>query len=160
MKRLVIIAIVFFISAASYAQSIKRITINELEEYIHTCNHPLVVNFWATSCGPCVREISYFQNIINKYKDAGIELLLISLDIPKFYPQIISLFAKEKNISASIFWLDEKNTNYFCPKIDKRWRGEIPSTLMVNNKSKMYTFFDRQLTDQQFEIEIKKLIKK
>jgi thiol-disulfide isomerase/thioredoxin len=159
LKKLLITAITFFISAIVFAQSTKKISSDGLQQYIHSSNHPIVVNFWATTCGPCIRELVYFQNTIEKYKDSNVELLLISLDIPKFYPQNIDAFVKEKKIKASVFWLSEKDIYAFCKTINNRWTADIPATLFVNNKSNIYTFFERQLTDQQFEIEMKKLVK-
>lgn len=153
------ISLPFLLCSALFAQSIKKISISELNDYINASNHPLIINFWATSCGPCVREIVYFQTIVEKYQDKKVELLLISLDIPKFYPQTIAAFAKEKNIHAQIFWLNENDPSFFCKKINARWTGDIPSTLLINNKTKKNIFFERQLTVPQFDIEIKNLVK-
>lgn len=147
------------LTCKSTAQEIKKIKIDELKTYIEKSNHPLIVNFWATYCVPCVHEIPYFQTEAKKYSGEGVELILVSLDLPDYYPAKISSFAKKENFNASILWLDESNADYFCPKIDKNWTGGIPSTLFVNNKTHYRKFFERQLTEPQVEENIKTLLK-
>ncbi|MFN0159054.1 MAG: TlpA family protein disulfide reductase [Bacteroidota bacterium] len=40
----------------------------------------VVVNFWATWCGPCRREIPAFMEVYNQYKGKGLEIVGVSLD--------------------------------------------------------------------------------
>ncbi len=143
----------------SFEQEIKKMKIDELKNYIEKSDHPLIINFWATYCVPCIHEIPYFQTDAEKYKNDGVELMLVSLDLPDYYPARISSFVKKENFSASIVWLNETNADYFCPKIDKQWTGGIPSTLFINNKTHYRKFFERQLTEPQVEENIKALIK-
>ncbi|MBS1915917.1 MAG: TlpA family protein disulfide reductase [Bacteroidetes bacterium] len=158
MKKLFSVLIACILLLSAQAQEIKKMKIDELANYIAQSDHPLIVNFWATFCGPCIREIPYFQVITEKYKEKNVELILVSLDLPSYYPSKISSFAKEKNIVSTIVWLDETNADYFCPKIDKKWSGGIPSTLFINNKKKYRQFFERQLTDLQVEQSIKNML--
>ncbi len=152
---------IFFVSMAfmTKAQQIKKIKIADLENYIEKSDHPIIINFWATYCSPCVEEIPYFEKMVAANKDEKVELLLISLDIPSFYPTKISSFVKEKNYASSVWWLNETNADYFCAIIDKQWSGGIPSTLFVNNKTHYRKFFERQLTEPQVEENIKALLK-
>jgi len=141
------------------AQEIKKIQIADLENYIKNCDHPLIVNFWATYCGPCLKEIPYFEKLVGQEKDKNVELLLVSVDMPDDYPSKIASFIKEKKFSSTIWWLNESNADYFCPKVDKSWTGGIPSSLFVNNKTHYRKFFERQLTEPQAEENIKALLK-
>src|SRR5579871_610417 len=141
------------------AQEIKKIKIGDLENYIRASDHPLIINFWATYCAPCVKEIPYFEKKVEENKNQHVELILVSLDLPSFYTAKISSFVKENKYASSVWWLNENNADYFCPKVDKNWSGVIPSTLFVNNKTHYRKFFERQLTEPQVEENIKALLK-
>lgn len=160
MKKLVkIFIIITLFSLQSSAQSTPKWKIGELENYIKQSTKPLIVNFWATFCKPCIEEIPYFQKLVKKYEEEGIELLLVSLDLKDAYPKIPSFAAKYK-FNSKIVYLDETNADLFCPKIDEKWSGAIPASLMVNNKTGFRKFFEEQITEQKLEGEIKALIGK
>jgi thiol-disulfide isomerase/thioredoxin len=142
----------------SAGPEVKKLKITQLEDYIQKCDHPLIVSFWATFCSPCVKEIPYFQSTVARHKDKDVELLLVSLDLPDYYPRRIAAFAQKANIVASLAWLNETDADYFCPRIDKNWSGGIPASLFVNNQTHYRHFFDRQLTDRQVDQEIKLLL--
>lgn len=143
----------------STAQQIPKWKIEQLESYINQSNKPTIVNFWATFCKPCIEEIPYFQKLVNQYKDAGVELLLVSLDLPEAY-KTIKPFAKKRRITAPIVFLDETNADIFCPKVDMRWSGAIPATLFVNRTTGYRAFFEDQLSEAKVEAQIKALIGK
>ena len=158
MHRVMAVLALVFMGYGCTAQQVKRININELQAYIQKSEKPLVVNFWATFCKPCMEEIPYFQHTIRSQYKGEIELLLVSLDVRADYPQKISSIAAQKNISAHIAWLNETDADYFCPKIDQKWLGAIPCTLMVNNKKKYRKFYDDQLSPVQLDKELKALV--
>src|SRR5690606_24183538 len=140
-------------------QEIKKWKMSDLLAYMEKSTQPLIINFWATFCVPCVEEIPYFQEITSSYKSDSVILLLISLDLPSFYPEKIAGFAKKHNITAEIIWLNETNADYFCPLIDPRWSGAIPATLFFHGKSGYRKFYEEEISRSKFEAEVKELIK-
>lgn len=160
MKYLTIFIIIFFTTIAVPAQDIKKVKITDVEAYIKNSEHPLVVSFWATWCSPCVEEIPWLQDGVEKHRKDSVELVLVSLDFANYFPNKIKSFVKEKKFNATFFWLDETNADYFCPRIDARWDGAIPVTLLVNNKTGYRKFINHQITDRQVEPELSLLIGK
>jgi thiol-disulfide isomerase/thioredoxin len=157
MRRL--ITILLFGWTVAHAQpSVQKIKITDLQDYIAHSDHPLIVNFWATFCIPCNKEIPYFQSTVARFRDQGVELILVSLDLPDYYPGKIADFARKQGYTAKILWLSETDADYFCPKVDPHWSGGIPSSLFVDNKTHYRHFFDRQLTEPQVDLEIKKMV--
>lgn len=138
--------------------SIEKISSTDLEAYITQSDHPLIISFWATYCTPCIKEIPYIQFTVDSFKNQKVELLLVSLDRRAYYPAEIAAFARKSGYTARILWLDETDPGYFCPKVDSRWTGGIPSSLFINNGTHYRRFFDRQLTEAQVGLEIKKML--
>jgi len=151
-------SLLFGWSVAQAQAPVQKVRITELQDYIAHSDHPLIVNFWATFCVPCNKEIPYFQSTVARYKEQGVELILVSLDLPDYFPVKIGDFAKKQGYTAKVLWLNETNADYFCPKVDPHWSGGIPSSLFVDNKTHYRRFFDRQLTEPQVDVEIKKMI--
>ena len=142
----------------SFSQQIKKVKIGDVLKMIDTSSSPLVINFWASWCKPCVHEIPWFEKNIIPLESKGVKLILVSLDLKEDYPKAIAEFAKKENYQATIIWLDETNPDMFCPKIDRSWDGTIPVTLMVNNKKKYKQFFAQQLPEPRLKSELQKLI--
>jgi thiol-disulfide isomerase/thioredoxin len=158
MKNILFIASFLLLASTAFNQTIRKVKVTEVEEYVKNSDHPIVLNCWATWCAPCVEEIPYFMETVKKYSDQKVELLLVSLDFATSYPGKIQDLIKKKKFDATFFWLNETNADYFCPKIDPKWDGTLPSTLFVNPQTGYRQFFGRPMTDRQVELEVKKLV--
>lgn len=153
MKKALVIIACLLAGIIVPAQEIKKLKITDLEEIINNSKTPLVVNFWATWCMPCIEEIPYFQSTVKKYEKDSVGLLLVSLDMREDYEKLRP-FALKRKFTAPIVWLNESNADYFCPKVDEKWSGAIPATLFINNKTGYRKFFEKQIKEEALEKEI------
>jgi thiol-disulfide isomerase/thioredoxin len=158
MKKILISICLLLIYGSVVSQSVKKIKMDELLHLMNTCYTPLVINFWASWCGPCVREIPWFEKNVQEMKGKKIKLILVSLDFADEFPKGIAGFARKNGYQSEIYWLNETNTDEFCPKIDKSWDGTIPVTMMVNNKKKYRKFFGQQIPEKRLQLELQQLI--
>lgn len=116
-----------------------------------------VINFWATWCAPCVKELPHFEKINSQYLDGNVEVVLVSLDFPHMYESKLKPFIKEKNLKSKVVALDDADMNKWIPKVDETWSGSIPATIIYKNNERK--FFEKSFTFEELETEIKQFLK-
>ncbi len=159
LKYSVLSAAFFIFTGEVQAQTIPSYKIDQLDSLIKKSKHPMIINFWATFCIPCIEEIPYFIQKTKDFEEQKVSLLLVSLDMEDYYPNKIINFAGKHNFTAPIAWLNETDADLFCPRIDESWSGAIPATLFVNNATGYRKFFEDQLSEKQLENEIHSMLK-
>jgi thiol-disulfide isomerase/thioredoxin len=115
-----------------------------------------VINFWATWCAPCVKELPYFEKLNEEYKNKNVEVILVSLDFPHLYETKLKPFIKDKKLTSKVIALDDVDMNTWIPKVDKTWSGSIPATIIYKNDNKK--FFERSFTYDELETELKQFL--
>ena len=68
--------------------------------------HPVVINFWATFCGPCRLEMPWFEQFTAKYKDQGLVVLGIDQDEDLPVAQVAAA-AKKSGVTYPILMPDK-----------------------------------------------------
>lgn len=116
-----------------------------------------VVNFWATWCAPCVKELPYFETINQNYKSEGVEVLLVSLDFPSKYNTNLKPFIKKRQLKSKVVAFDDKNQNRWIPAINEDWSGALPATIIYNNDKRQ--FYEKSFTLEELETELKQFLK-
>ncbi len=112
----------------------------------------VVIDFWATWCGPCVGEIPNMKKIYAEYKDKGVEFIGVSLDAPKAQGGLekLTAFVKEKEVTWPQYYVDKDN---FASK----WGiNAIPTVFIIDADGNLYSMKARG----KLETLIPKLLKK
>jgi peroxiredoxin len=96
----------------------------------------LLVNVWATWCGPCVTELPEFVTIQRMYRHRGLRVVTISLDEPDKREAALKIL-REHHVSGTNFILQTENRDRFFESLDKKAPGPLPYTLLVGPGGKI-----------------------
>mgnify|MGYP003574909295 CR=1 FL=1 len=141
---------------AQVQKDISMMKYEELEKRIEKeKDKTLVVNFWSTTCAPCVKELPDFMEVNEKHKNnPKFKMLLVSLDRAKDKERVLN-FIKNKNLTAEVVLLDDiKRMNTWIPKFEENWGGNIPVTIFYKNGEKVH-FNDGEMSKEELENTIK-----
>ena len=133
------------------------IKMTDLEKRIrNSSDTTYIVNFWATWCVPCVKELPDFDSIHRSFIDKKVKVLLVSLDFKEDIDTKLKQFMVSKKIKSEVVLLDETNANYFIPKVSNLWTGAIPATLILNSAKQHEAFYEKKLNHLFLKTEIEK----
>ena len=111
----------------------------------------VLLNFWATWCGPCRLEIPWFVELQEKYRDQGFRIVGISVDDP---PEALPPFAKQFKINYPIVvGLDREDVQKAYGPI-----FGVPITFIIDRNGRICKKHVGPASKQQFESEIKSLL--
>lgn len=103
-----------------------------------------VINFWATWCAPCVKELPYFEKLHQTMGTQKIKVILVSLDFRKDLETKLKPFLEQRQFSASVAALVDSRQQIWIDKVDSSWSGAVPATLV-------YRGTQRQFKEGEFE---------
>lgn len=150
------ILVLFAFSLSGYSQNVKLLNIDQLNERIKNGkDSTYVVNFWATWCAPCIKELPHFEKLNAEYKSEKLAVLLVSVDFKSKLKSAVIPFVKRKNMKSEVFLLNESSPQEYIDRIDKSWSGSIPATLFIKGDKR--TFIESEFTYEQLLTEYKKL---
>ena len=90
----------------------------------------LVVNVWATWCGPCVAELPELVTMNRMYRKRKFQLVTISLDEPDQKAAALKVL-KEQKVAATNYISTIDSKDRFADLLDKEWPGPVPYTLVI-----------------------------
>lgn len=111
-----------------------------------------VINFWATWCVPCVKELPYFEELNAKYNKNKVKVLLVSLDMHKTIEEKLLPFIQSHQLKSHVVVLRDPDADSWIRKIDTSWSGALPATLIYN--SEMRKFYEQSFTYNELEKEV------
>ena len=100
----------------------------KLSEYLN--KGPVLINFWATWCSPCKKEMVFLDQFERRYKDNGLSILLISIDSQKSLAHVRS-YIRANNYTYDVF-LDPNR------QVFKKLNGNLmPTNVLIDKDGKV-----------------------
>ena len=113
--------------------------------------HPVLIDFWATWCGPCRFEIPGYIELQKKYGDAGLAIVGVSLD--RGGPLVVKKFVEEQKINYLIVLGDDKVAEAFGGV------EAIPTTFIIDRGGTARFRKEGAMDHEEFEAILKPFLK-
>ncbi len=110
-----------------------------------------VINFWATWCVPCVKELPFFEELNTNYPE--ITMTLVSLDFYQAIETSLIPFIQKEKLRSEVIMLHQPDADSWISKVDPSWSGALPATVIY--KDDQTKFFERSFTYEELERELK-----
>jgi thiol-disulfide isomerase/thioredoxin len=135
---------------APLAESVMQASINLLDgqktKLSDYSGKVLVLDLWATWCGPCRQEIPHLVEIAKEYKSKGVEVIGLTNEDPEADVELVKSFSQAFNINYPIGWADVEMQMGLM-----RGRNGIPQTFIIGRDGKVlkhYVGFNPRLIPQ------------
>ncbi len=92
----------------------------------------IIVDLWATWCGPCRVEIPYLKELATEFKDRGLEVIGLTTEDKTRDTEVVKSFVKEFKINYAIGWANREIVTEVMSG-----RGSIPQTLVIGRDGKI-----------------------
>lgn len=137
---------------SGFSQNIPVIGLDDLESRLDNgSDTTYVVNFWATWCGPCVKELPYFEALEKANHGKKFKVLLVSLDFVNQLESKVVPFLERKKLISEVVLMDEDRPNKWIPRVSEKWTGALPATLFVNTQKKTRHFHEGSFKEGELE---------
>ncbi|MBC6989815.1 TlpA disulfide reductase family protein [Hymenobacter sp. BT491] len=159
LKPFVLSIFLFTAAISSHAQQVAVIKLPELEKRLSQPNDTTyIVNFWATWCAPCIKELPSFEQVNAAYAKQKVKVLLVSMDYASQLDKKVKPFVLKRGLKSEVVLLNEPDPNSWMDRVDKKWSGALPFTLMLNNQKKKRATFEHEFTQAELTAQLQKFL--
>ena len=99
-----------------------------------------VINFWATTCPPCLKEMPLFEKASVEHKKDKFKVYLVNIDEKERGEKKIVPFLTKLKIHNKVFALIDEDMSTWTGKINPEWYGALPYTVIYKGDKKKYFF--------------------
>jgi thiol-disulfide isomerase/thioredoxin len=116
---------------------LEKISIDEMRALRkNSTGKTLLVNFWATWCGPCVEEFPDLQNTWRMYRKRPFELVTVAVNYPDEEPAVRK-FLDGMHASTKNYLPATMDPSALVQAFDPDWNGGVPYSVIIGPDGKM-----------------------
>ncbi|UOQ64404.1 TlpA disulfide reductase family protein [Hymenobacter volaticus] len=143
----------------SQAQQVALIKLPDLQKRLNRkTDTTYVINFWATWCAPCIKELPYFEQINTTYAKQKVKVLLVSMDYASQLDKKVKPFVLKRGLKSEVVLLNETDPNTWMDKVDGKWSGALPFTLLINNSKQKRMAYEKEFTQPELTAALQKFL--
>lgn len=116
----------------------------------------VILDFWATWCPPCVKEIPHFNQLSKTYGAKGLVVLGVSVD--EGGAPAVMKFKKKNTVDYRIAISDDATHQTYQNYLPKEERGGIPFTFVIDKQGQIRQHYVGYRPMEVFEGVIKELL--
>lgn len=117
----------------------------------------VLVNFWATYCVPCRKEMPALIQLQEKYRAKGFQLITISADEPEDEAKA-RYFLELTKVPGPHYIRKAASEDKFINAIDAKWSGALPATFLYDRTGRKVRTLIGEADLKALEAEILKLL--
>jgi thiol-disulfide isomerase/thioredoxin len=119
----------------------------------------VVVNFWATWCVPCREEYPDLVRLEKAYRDRGVAVAGVSIDLSKDLPKVEKFLAANRPDFPNYMKRAGGDDQDFIESVDRKWGGELPFTVVYGRDGKKAQVLSGKQSYASFEKAVTALLK-
>ena len=142
----VILLLTSLFSLACQTQKVAPPKVTQIDEkslkgLLEPKGKPVLINFWATWCGPCREEFPDLVEIGKDHKDK-IDLITVTLDEPSDINGAVPECLAQMGSDSPAFLLNTRDQDAAINLVSKDWTGALPFTILIDAQGN--TVYSRQ----------------
>src|SRR6185369_15056864 len=87
----------------------------------------IVINLWASWCGPCRREIPEYEKVRKSYEGRNVEFVALTTEDPRESADNVNKFLRQVDFGFRLGWAESEMARFLM-----NGRGAVPQTFVID----------------------------
>lgn len=118
----------------------------------------VVVNFWATWCGPCVAEMPALAALSRKYTGRGLAVIGVSMDTPSLLHSRVEPLMTQKGVTYPVYLARTPDPEMLIRAFGGGWQGDLPQTFIYDRQGRLVKTLGQPHTLPELEALVRPLL--
>jgi thiol-disulfide isomerase/thioredoxin len=146
--------LILLLAAVPLQAAEEQLTLVNAQEFRSVLNAEagkvVLVNFWATWCVPCLKEIPVLRDLETEFAARGFKLIPVSLDAAESSETLIKPFMSKWFPGFHSYLSAERDMDDIVSVIDNGWNEVLPTTYLLARDGTMHSRLQGSLTRDEF----------